>query len=204
MEKWIQTVNTTQIYLWFSHGKDQLLHTLLPDSGIPLLACDHHEIITVTTKGNHSLVRVRDQRVLPGWNVEWNRYKQILLLITEQSLELIWEILWVSAFLRVKLSVKKHNIISSDLLWFSLCFSLLPVWTSGAKLLPNQEWNRSTWAVENYRAHVNMFYTVALLSVNIQESEAGNFIFRLQTPQHENHSRPVAQPKLWPIEPSRN
>lgn len=56
--------STRDTYLWFSHRKDQLLHALLPDSRLPLLARDHHEIVTATTKGNHRLVGVCDQRVL--------------------------------------------------------------------------------------------------------------------------------------------
>lgn len=64
-----QISQTQEAYLWFSHCKDQLLHALLPGSRLPLLACDHHEIVTVTTKGNHRLVGVRDQRVLKNKSI---------------------------------------------------------------------------------------------------------------------------------------
>lgn len=55
---------TQDIYLWFSHGKDQLLHTPFSKSRFTLLVRDHHEIITVTSEGNHRMVRIRDQDVL--------------------------------------------------------------------------------------------------------------------------------------------
>lgn len=58
-----------EVYLRFRHCKDQLLHALLAGSSLPLLARDHHEIITTTTKGNHRLVGVCDQSVLKNKSI---------------------------------------------------------------------------------------------------------------------------------------
>ena len=67
---------TQDTHLGFSYCKDQLLHTLLPSSRLPLLACDHHEIFPTTTKGNHRLVGVRDQGVLRNEGVTSVRFAE--------------------------------------------------------------------------------------------------------------------------------
>lgn len=51
-------------HLWFRHRKHQLLHAPPPDTRLSLLAGDHHEVVTATAKGDHTLVGIREQRVL--------------------------------------------------------------------------------------------------------------------------------------------
>lgn len=51
-------------YLRLHHREDQLLHTLLPNCRLPLLARDHHEIVATAAEGDHGLVRVCEQRIL--------------------------------------------------------------------------------------------------------------------------------------------
>lgn len=45
-------------YLRFSHCKDELLRAFLPDAGLPLLAGDHHEVVTTAAKSDDRLVGV--------------------------------------------------------------------------------------------------------------------------------------------------
>lgn len=95
-------------YLWFCHGKDQLLHTLLPDARLPLLARDHHEIVAAATKGDHRLIGVRDQRVLKNESISQTEMLQQSGYKPRESsdfmsdptidLEFIWEIILVSPF----------------------------------------------------------------------------------------------------------
>lgn len=51
-------------YLRFSHSKDELLRAFFSDAGLPLLAGDHHEVVTTATKSDDRLVGVGEQRIL--------------------------------------------------------------------------------------------------------------------------------------------
>lgn len=51
-------------YLWFSHCKNELVHSFLSQSLVFNLADHHHEVLFAPPKGDHRLEWICDQQVL--------------------------------------------------------------------------------------------------------------------------------------------
>lgn len=54
-------------YLWFSHCKNELVHSFLSQSLVFNLADHHHEVLFAPPKGDHRLEWICDQQVLHNY-----------------------------------------------------------------------------------------------------------------------------------------